>query len=262
MLALKANTTDLEVVTSAAADIEYHVSLMQASNAAPPVVQDLPSPPGGSITSATTTQIVDTSGLTNNHNVNVKHINLRNNHASTSCDVTVQINRNGTVETLFKCTLLAGEACVLTQHGVWIHYDVNGGVYPSVGNAASQAEMEAGTATDKYVTPQGVNWHPGVNKFWVVFTGNSTTILASWNMTSISDGTTEATVTIATDFSSTNWCCQATAEGTTTTSVANARLASCRSIAAGSIVVYCTDAAATPALQDPTRWHVTGLGDQ
>lgn len=267
MLILRANTDDLRVITSAAADIECHVSAMQADNAAPPALQAIPNlGPLASITTATTTTILDTASLTNNHSINVKHINIYNNHASTACIVTIDVD-DGTVNTvLAEVNLLAGESLVFTQGGVWIHYDANGGVYPSVGNAASQAEMEAGTATDRYVTPQGVNWHPGAVKFWLKagVTGN---ILGSWNVTSLTDtGTGVLTITIATDFSSTNYCCQVSVEATATTwAVANARECHIRSAtpAVGSIAVDCIDNTATTNLvKDPTSWHVSALGDQ
>lgn len=267
MLILRANTDDLRVITSAAADIECHVSAMQADNAAPPALQAIPNlGPLASITTATTTTILDTASLTNNHSINVKHINIYNNHASTACIVTIDVD-DGTVNTvLAEVNLLAGESLVFTQGGVWIHYDSNGGVYPSVGNAADQAEMEAGTATDKFVTPQGVNWHPGANKFWVKC-GVTANVLASWNVTSLTDnGTGDVTVTIATDFSSVNYCVSVNVEMTATTyGVANAREAHVRSggQAAGTLRCDCIDNTATTNLiKDPTAWHISGLGDQ
>src|SRR3990167_139777 len=267
MLILRANLDDLEVVTGAAADIEVHLSAMRADASTPPVVQPAPDlGPLASITSATTTQVLDTSGMTVGHIVNVKHVNIYNNHASTSCVVTVQVNDGTLLAVLTKVTLLAGESLILTQGGVWLHYDSNGAVYPSVGNRASQAEMEGGTATDKFVTPQGVNWHPAAAKFWVKagVTGN---ILASWNVTSLGDtGTGVLAITIATDFSSVNYCANVSVEATATTwTVANARECHLRSatLAVGTLSVDCIDNTATTNLvKDPTSWHVSAFGDQ
>jgi hypothetical protein len=236
------------------------VSAMDASDAAPPVIQALPNlGPLASITTATTTTVVAAPGSALVRNV--KQISFYNNHASTSTTLKIQVNDGTNVVVLANVTLLAGEWLLYTEGGLWLHYDSNGGVYPSTGNKASQAEMEAGTANDKFVTPLSLNWHPGAAKFWVVFTGNSTTITASWNMTSITDGTTTATVTIATDFSGSAWCVQATALGTAAT-VAAARLAWAYTMAAGSILVACCDGAATTTIQDPTTWCVAGFGDQ
>jgi hypothetical protein len=264
MLILRANLDDLELVTSATADIEVHLSAMQADASTPPVVQPLPNlGPRASITTATTTQILDTAAITDTHVVNVKHLNIYNNHASTACLCTVQVN-DGTVTTvLAEYNLLFSESMVFTQGGVWIHYDANGGVYPSVGNAASQAEMEAGTATDKYVAPGTTHFHPGVAKCWVEGTANSTTILASYNITSLADTATGTqTVTIATDFSSANWCCQVTRSEDDLTLVYSATY---NAKTAG--VVAMNSAVEAGSGSDPTSssgnasWSMTGFGD-
>jgi hypothetical protein len=190
---------------------------------------------------------------------------VRNEHASATETVTIQYTDGTDTTIMAKAVLLAGEWLQWTG-GAWIHYDANGGMYPSVGNAATQAEMEGGTATNKYVTPEGMNWHPGVAKAWVKagVTGN---ILASWNITSLTDtGTGVLTITIATDFSSVEYCAQVSVEATATTwAVANTRECHIRSatIAVGSIAVDCVDNTATTSLvKDPTTWHVVMFGDQ
>lgn len=269
MLILRANTDDLRVITSAAADIEVHLSAMQADASTPPVVQPLPNlGPLASITTATTTPVLDTSGITSGHVVNVKHMNIYNNHASQACVVTVDVD-DGTLNTvLAEVNLLAGESLVFTQGGVWIHYDSNGGVYPSVGNAASQAEMEAGTATDRYVTPQGVNWHPGAAKAWAkhAVSGGVPQNTASWNLTSVTDsGVSRVTPVIATDFSTANYCIQATAEAATTTYSATTTCLIC-------VVRNATPTATQFTLDlleidigqatDPAAWYWAAFGDQ
>lgn len=267
MLILRGNTDKLQLVTGSAVDIEVHASVMQADNATPPVVQALPNfGPRASITTATTTDIVDATGLTSGHVYNVKSLTAYNNHASSSSIVTMQVTDGTDTAVLAKVTLLAGESLVLDESGRWFHLDANGAEYPSVGNAATQAEMEAGTATDKYVTPQGVNWHPGVNKFWVKagVTGN---VLASWNVTGLTDnGTGDITVTIATDFSSVDYCAVVSVEMTATTyGVANTREPHIRfgGQAAGTLRCDCVDNTATTSLiKDPTAWHISALGDQ
>lgn len=70
---------------------------------------------------------------------------------------------------------------------------------------ADQTEMEAASATNRAVTPGRQHFHPSAAKCWCI-SANSTTILASYNMTSITDtGVGDLTFTIATDFSSANW---------------------------------------------------------
>jgi hypothetical protein len=255
----------LQLVTSAAADIEVAFSAIVIDTANPPVVQgtEFASDPLASITTATTTTILAGAA---SRTKRIMEMSIRNNHGSTSCDVTVQKTDGTNTSVIIKATLLAGESLVYTEGGVWIHYDTNGAIYPSVGNAATQAEMEAGTATNKYVTPQGVNWHPGACKCWVVagITGN---VLASWNVTSLTDtGTGVMGITIATDFSSVNYCVQVTVEATATTwAVANTRECHVRSatLAVGTVSVDCVDNTATTSLvKDPTTWHVAMFGDQ
>lgn len=258
MLALGPSTSDLiRVTTGAAADVEVSISYVTYSNATPPVVQLVDGEPLASITTATTTNLL--TGAASTYTV-IKGINLYNRSATATTVLLEHLDAADTVGLVF-ANLLQNESLVFTESGIWIHYDANGAPYPSVGNVATQAEQEAGTATDKYVSPGRQQYHPSAAKFWVIFTGNSTTITASYNMTSITDGTTEATVTINVDFSSTAWCCLATGIGAATT-VAGARLATARALAAGSVIVFAVDGAATTALADPTSWCVAGFGDQ
>jgi hypothetical protein len=75
-------------------------------------------------------------------------------------------------------------------------------------DAATQAEQETGTATDKYVTPGRQQYHPSSPKQWVNFRGSSTLLVRkSYNTTSVSDnGTGDYTVNIDTDFSDDFYC--------------------------------------------------------
>lgn len=87
--------------------------------------------------------------------------------------------------------------------------------------AASQVEMEAASSNLVAATPGTVNWHPGVAKAWIKCSGDGTTINASHNITSITDGGTGIlTVTIATDFSSADYAIVASFAGTSVKNVA------------------------------------------
>lgn len=259
MLALGPSTSDLIRLTcgTAGADIEPCISYVLYNSAGAPAATGVDGEQLTSITTTTATTVK--TGAASTITV-IKDMCFPNRSATSTTVLIEQLDGTNTNLRAF-CTLLQNERLEYTEAGVWLHYDANGAVYPSVGNVASQAEMEAATATDKYVSPGRAHYHPGVAKFWVYFTGNSTTILASYNVTSITDGTTEATVTINVDFSSANWCCSATATGTAST-VAAARLATARSLAAGTCIVFSVDGAATTALADPSQWCVAGLGDQ
>lgn len=263
MLVLQNAATDLiRAVTGSAADIEVVVDYVEYDTSVPPVVQAVVGTVNASITTATTTSLL--IGATSRKRV-VKSIHLFN-RSATSSTVLVERFDNTNNNGLAFANLLQNEALVYTEAGVWLHYDANGAIYPSVGNAATQAEMEAGTATDKYVTPQGVNWHPGVNKFWVK-ADVAGAVQASWNVTGLVDnGTGDITVTIATDFSSANWCASVAVEMTATTyAVANSREPHVRfgGQAAGTVRCDCIDnTVTTNAIKDPTMWHIAGLGDQ
>lgn len=125
----------------------------------------------------------------------------------------------------------------------------------ATGHGATQAQMEAASATTVFATPAVVKNHPGVAKFWVKCdaAGN---IEASHNVTSITDGGTGLlTVTIATDFSSANYVVTASAHAGGT-----ANWVDITSIAAGSVVLRAKDYANNAV--DPTAWFVVGFGDQ
>lgn len=106
MLLLAATTDKLQLITSAAATIDVHVSYVDA-------VSTTLVPSGGgkqntAISTAATTDILAAPAASTLRNA--KTIQIRNKHASLSCDVTVQFNQNATLFELHKVTLLAGEA--------------------------------------------------------------------------------------------------------------------------------------------------------
>jgi len=257
----------IQIVTSAAADIEVSGSLIAISTASPPVVDGSVTRPIvlASITTATTTALLTGAASL------IKRLMeacLRNNHGSTSCDVTIQRTDGTNTDTVLKVTLLAGESLVYNGAGSWLHYDSNGGLYPSVGNAATQAEMEAGTATNKYVTPLGVNWHPGVCKAWAkhLVTATVPQMTVSWNVTSVTDsGVSRVSPVIATDFSSANYAVTVTAEAATTTYSATTTclIAVIRNAtqAAGGFTIDLLEIDIGQAT-DPSAWHWMAFGDQ
>jgi len=143
---------------------------------------------------------------------------------------------------------------------------------------ATQANMETGTATDLLVSPGRQHFHPGHPKCWAMVTvsAGTPTLQSSYNITSITDTATgQLTVTIATDFSSANWCCDLMTEAANTyaadghSAAAYGRNIDNTSIAAGSVLleswVISTDvngAVSSLSLTDPISWHMIGLGDQ
>lgn len=135
MLLLRANNDDLQIVTESAADIEVHLSAMVADSASPPAIKAIPDlGPLASITTATTTTVIDSSaisGIASGDSVNVQHCNIRNNHASVSCAVSVQITDGTNTVILARAVLLPGEMLVFSEGGAWMHFDANAGLYPA-----------------------------------------------------------------------------------------------------------------------------------
>lgn len=254
MMILK-STDIIRIVTGSTGDIESYAAWMDNLSGA--LTPDRT--PTASITTATTTTVVGSPAASTQRNV--RHLNVMNNHASSSNAIRIEFNDGTNTEVLWKGTLLAGESVVLDQGGRWIYYDANGNIKAATYPAASQAEMEAASSNVVAVTPSNFKWHPSTAKFWVKFTGNSTTILASFNVTSITDGTTQATITLSTAFSSANWCVQATCECSAATAAAW-RGAATFTQAASTVIIFAVDATATQVLADPTSWHVVGYGDQ
>ncbi len=106
MLLLAATTDTLSLITSAAANIDVHVSYVDASSTT--LVPSGGGKQNTAITTATTTTILAAPAASTLRNA--KTINIRNKSAATSCDVTVQFNQNATLFELHKVTLNAGEA--------------------------------------------------------------------------------------------------------------------------------------------------------
>lgn len=261
MRLLTATNHKIQLVTDAAADIEAWGSYVD--NASGTITAGGPGVLA-SITTATTTDVIGVPGASTQRNVT--ELGCRNNHGSTACNVSWNFIDGTSTVTHYKVNLLAGESCGMDENGNWWHKDSNGGDYPALGNIATQADMEAGTSTTVVVTPGVVQYHPGVAKFWVV-AGTTGNILTSYNVTSLTDtGTGVLAITIATDFSSVDYCISVSVEATATTwAVANCRECHIRSAtrAVGTVSVDCVDNTATTSLvKDPTTWHVSGHGDQ
>lgn len=129
---------------------------------------------------------------------------------------------------------------------------------------ADQTEMEAGSSTTLAVTPGRQQFHPSAVKFWLKAAGDGSTINASYNVTSISDfdaGTLG--VTIATDFSSANWCCHYSTIDTNQRSLSLDNSGSYGSAqAAGSCITLCIASTGPANRADPASHFVSGMGDQ
>ena len=142
-----------------------------------------------------------------------------------------------------------------TTVAIVTHYERADGT-PLAGGvvAATQVEQEAGTDTTVFTSPGRQNFHESAAKFWVSFSG--TTLNASYNVTSITDGGTGLkTVNIATDFSSADFAVLITAHSSTDA----ARTTHTKTITADTVLFVTTTAA--DALTNATAYFVSGFGD-
>jgi hypothetical protein len=133
---------------------------------------------------------------------------------------------------------------------------------------AIQSEMETGTDTARAVVPGRQHFHDSACKFWVYWTGGSTTILRDYNVDSIANTTTgDADITITTDFSDANWCGLVCTNETGTDGWDANSIESCgfNARAAGTAGVLCgtmqDGATAAGQLTDPDQWQACGYGD-
>lgn len=98
----------------------------------------------------------------------------------------------------------------------------------------------------------------GSGKWWAKWAGNSTTLEASYNVTSVSDdGTGDSTVTIATDFSSGEWMATGGFD-----QAAGGQILYIAAQAAGTQRYLCKNLAGSLSSRDPTSFFGGGWGDQ
>jgi hypothetical protein len=133
------------------------------------------------------------------------------------------------------------------------------GTLAMTSDGASQAQMEAASATTVFATPGNVNWHPGVAKAWVKCDAAGA-VEASHNVTSVTDdGAGLVTVTIATDFSSANY---VVVPGVIRAAAGGGRSwPAVLTQAAGAFQLE-NWSEATGAVADPTSWYAACFGDQ
>lgn len=162
-----ASTADLvRVATSHAALVEVHASYvdLNGTTVTPGRLNTL-------ISTATTTTVVASPASSTVRNI--KHLNITNDHASQSCNVTVEHTDGTTAIELMAFTLLPGENMILNEEGRWAHRDAQGAEYPPAGLGAYSGYpvpfMKSGTAADTigywYCTSKDAGypgaWAPG-----------------------------------------------------------------------------------------------------
>lgn len=171
---------------------------------------------------------------------------------------------DGLTATTAELNTLAGVVAgtVAASKAVVVDASKNIGTFGDVGMAsisgtavASQAEMEAGSATNKAVTPGRMQHHKGVAKFWLVCDAGGN-ILDSYNVASITDVSAgRVNVTLTTAFSSANWKHDVQILDASTPLVAQAIAKTSSTI---NVICHNLSGVAT----DPTQWSIAGYGDQ
>jgi hypothetical protein len=149
MLLLTSTSDLVQVITSAAGQIEVHASYVD--NNAGTIT------PGrtntADITTATTTTVVASPAASTQRNV--KYLNIHNESATVANIIDVIHTDGTTPQDLIQCTLLSQETLTLDAEGKWTHYDANG--IPKTPASAmmfntSVAAQGPGFATDTYLT--------------------------------------------------------------------------------------------------------------
>lgn len=118
MLTLAGTSDKIRVTSSAAVTTDVHAShnLLSGTTVTPGRTNT-------AITTATTTDVV--ASPTGTDRINVRKLNIRNKHASSSQTITVIHTDGTTAVELFKCTLFAGEELVYADER-WQIYDASG----------------------------------------------------------------------------------------------------------------------------------------
>lgn len=153
MLLLTATTDKLQIITGAAGTLDVHASFIDMSNADPPVVKGSSSSrQNTAITTATTTDVVASPAASTSRNVKTLHI--RNKHATTATDVTVQFNQNATLFELWKVNLAPGDALEYIE-GIGF-FEVNAAFVSGVTTNKSTSAVAAAFAADTYLVGSSV----------------------------------------------------------------------------------------------------------
>jgi len=119
MLILATATDKIQLVTSAAANIDVVASFIDyASTVSPATDRGTPGNKATNIATATTTDIVSATGSATIFR-NVRGITIRNKHASTACDVTPQIVISSVAYGLCKFTLQPGDLLQFIEGVGW-----------------------------------------------------------------------------------------------------------------------------------------------
>ena len=130
--------------------------------------------------------------------------------------------------------------------------------------AATQSDQATATSTTVAVVPGVQQYHPSAAKCWgyVTMSGGTPTLQANFNITSVTDtGVGQLTFTIATDFSTADWCCMHGSSNTNSGDSTSAHSSEDSDIrTAGACLIYNWDI--TGNNEDPVSYSMAGYGTQ
>lgn len=130
--------------------------------------------------------------------------------------------------------------------------------------AAAQSDQETATSTTTFVSPGRQQYHPSAAKVWCLFnTVTTTTILASYNVSSLTDGGAGlTTINFTTSFSSANYGIAGISQGLSGTADRNliVDISYTTNPTAGALAVMVGNSA--NALSDVPRVSIICFGDQ
>jgi hypothetical protein len=149
-----ATTPDkLKLVTSAAGDIDTHVTYMDCDNSSPPVT-DSPNNEQHTITTAATTDILAGNTSASKRRT-VQGITIRNTHASVTNVVTVVLDAiDGNDYELKKASLAPGDELTWSEGLGWFQYAATPAV--PIGTNFATAASAAGFASDTYIANSAI----------------------------------------------------------------------------------------------------------
>jgi hypothetical protein len=181
VLLLVSTSDKLQVVTGSAVTTDVHASAVDVDGSG--VITTYRK--NSAITTAVTTDVVVSpgSGVTRN----VKTLTIRNKHATSTVDVTVQHTDGTTVVELVKTTLLAGESLLYLEDVGFFKPP-----FPGVTTVTNQSVAnQTGFAADTYLTGSNVTIPTGLPRV-------GTAYLLKFDMTKTAAGVAAPTLTIRT----------------------------------------------------------------
>ncbi len=144
MILLTSTSDTLAVVTASSGNIDVHASYVDYNGTVVTPGRTNTAQITGAVASPGTTVVGSPGGSTQR---NVKHVSIRNAHATTSNAITVQHYDGTTTTTMVKYTLLAGESLQYWDERGWIVIDASGGLKnsPAAGRWLSTTVKISGT---------------------------------------------------------------------------------------------------------------------